>query len=177
MSLLIDNTTRKLITVYMSQHDSGQWFRRCGCAWSSALQFSGSHPIIYSAYYSHAHYPSTGRHSYKRVWSYDWELGTASADLYDHTEAGEPFQTFQPGSYRIISSALPGYAVGESEWLEFRGRWGQYERLSDDITLPLCGATFPIINIYSYEEVGCGPFGPKMKAAWTDGDCYQIYLE
>jgi len=176
VSLLIDNTTRKLLTVYMSQHAGGQWFRRCGGAWSSGLEFSGTHPIIYSAFYSHAHYPSIGTHSYKRVWSVDWWLGTASADLYDVTAADESFQTFQPGSYRVISSALPGYAVSEPEWLEFRGRWGQYERLSDTINIPGCGFEVPI-PVYTFNEVGCGPTGPKMKTAWTDGDCYQIYLE
>ena len=180
VSLFIDNMTQKLITVYMSRHDSGQWFRRCGGTWSSGLQFSGTHPIIYSAYYSHAHYPSAGKHIYDRAWSYPWKVGelggTASVDLFDLTDAGESFQTFQPGTYRVISSALPGYAVTEPEWLEFCGRWGQYERLSDEIDLPLCGQTIPI-TVYTYEKIESGPTGPKMKTAWTDGDCYQIYLE
>jgi len=168
VSLLIDNTTRELIMVYMSQHSSGQWFRRCGGDWESGLQFSDTHPIIYSAYYSHAHYPTTGKHYYGRVFSGDWGLGTASADLFDLTGVGVSVRTFRSGRYRVISSALPGYQVTEPEWLEFQGRWGQYEKLGDDVK-------FAGINLYFYEEVGCGPSGPGMKTAWTDGDFSQIW--
>jgi hypothetical protein len=50
VSLLILNPTRELITVYMSRHDSGQWFRRCEGVWESGLQFLDTQPIIYSAY-------------------------------------------------------------------------------------------------------------------------------
>jgi hypothetical protein len=174
VSLLIVNTTRELITVYMSRHSSGQWFRRCGDVWGSGLQFSDTHPIIYSAYYSHAHYPTAGRHTYERVWSFDWGLGTASADLFDLTFPGLSFQTSRPGNYRVISSALPGYQVTEPEWLEFGGRWGQYERLSDKVNWDFCGLGIDI-PVYTYKEIGSGPSGPGMKAAWTDGDCSQIW--
>lgn len=174
VSLLILNTTRELITVYMSRHGSGQWFRRSGGVWGSGLQFSGTHPIIYSAFYSHAHYPNTGKHAYERVFSYDWGLGTASADLFDLTGAWISFETFRPDSYRVISSALPGYQVTEPEWLQFGGRWGQYERLSDEVIWDFCGLDIDI-PVYTYKEVGCGPSGPGMKTAWTDGDCPQIW--
>ena len=174
VSLLILNPTRELTTVYLSRHAGGEWLRRFEGVWESGLQFEGTHPIIYSAFYSHAHYPSAGRHDYERVWSVDWWLGTASVDLYDVTAADESFQTFQPGNYRVISSDLPGYAVSAPEWLEFRGRWGQYERLSDEINIPGCDFEIPI-PVYTYKEVGCGPSGPGMKTAWTDGDCSQIW--
>jgi hypothetical protein len=174
VSLLILNATRELITVYMSRHASGQWLRRYGGVWDSGLQFSGTHPIIYSAYYSHAHYPVTGKHAYERVFSYDWGLGTASADLFDLTGAGISFETFRPDSYRVISSALPGYQVTEPEWLQFGDRWGQYERLSDEVIWDFCGLDIDI-PVYTYKEVGCGPSGPGMKTAWTDGDCSQIW--
>jgi hypothetical protein len=174
VSLLILNTTRELITVYMSRHASGQWLRRYGGVWDSGLQFSGTHPIIYSAFYSHAHYPNTGKHAYERVFSYDWGLGTASADLFDLTGAWISFETFRPDSYRVISSALPGYQVTEPEWLQFGGRWGQYERLRDEVIWVFCGSIIDI-PVYTYKEVGCGPSGPGMKTAWTDGDCPQIW--
>ncbi|MBN1422177.1 MAG: Vps62-related protein [Planctomycetes bacterium] len=175
VSLLIENATRELTAVYMSRHGSGQWFSRSGGAWSSGLRFSGTHPIVYSAYDSHAHYPDAGRHDYERIFEYDWEIGTTSVDLYDTTESGESFETFQPGSYRVISSALPGYEVTEPEWLAFRGRWGQYERLSDTANLPSCNVKVIPIPVYTYEEVGCGPSGPGMKTSWTDGDCSQAW--
>lgn len=174
VSLLIVNSTRELITVYMSRHKSGEWFRRCGGAWSSRLQFEGSHPVIYAAYYSHAHYPNAGTHYYERVWSKDWWLGTASADLFDLTEAGIAFGTFHPDNYRIISSDSSEYRVTEPDWIEFTGRWGQYERLRDKVYWDFCGLNIDI-PVYTYEEVGSGPSGPGQKSSWKNGDCAEVW--
>jgi hypothetical protein len=115
-----------------------------------------------------------GRHYYERIIEVDWGLGTVSVDLFDLTSTGVALETFRPDSYRVISSALPGYQVAEPEWLEFKGRWGQYENLADEFNIPGCGFEIPI-PIYTYKDVGNGPTGPAMKTPWTDGDCLQIW--
>ena len=49
--------------------------------------------------------------------------------------------------------------VEEPEWLSYQGRWGQYERLVDDIK-------WGAIKVHTYKEVGNGPTGPKVKPEW-----------
>jgi hypothetical protein len=168
VSVLISNTTNQLVSVYMSRHDGSEVFDRSdkGIFRSVSdrrrtLQLQGSHPVIYSAISSHAHYPNTGNHNYKRVFSKKWGLGTASADLFDRTAAGKEFKAYHPDYYRIISSDLPNFRVVEPDWLEFSGRWGQYEKLSDKIRFSKAN-----IPVQTYSEVGNGPSGPKMKKEW-----------
>jgi hypothetical protein len=119
-----------------------------------------AHPVVYSAVSSHAHYPRAGNHNYQRVFSKKWGLGTASADLFDRTEAGRPFRTYEADRHRIISSDLPNFSVTEPGWLAFDGRWGQPEKLADKIK-------FGVIPAYTHKEVGRGPTGPKKKSEWN----------
>ncbi|MEZ4599577.1 MAG: Vps62-related protein [Syntrophotaleaceae bacterium] len=172
VSLLFSNITKELTSVYMSRHDGSETFDRDqnGVFRSSSnpkrvLQFEGSHPVIYSAVSSHAHYPKQGnKHKYKRVFSKKWGLGTASADLFDCTAPSIPFKTFEPGSYKLVSSAFPNIHVEEPGWLDFKGRWGQYEKLLDKIKF-----AHPKLKVYTYTDIGKGPSGPKQKKSW-EGD-------
>lgn len=165
VTLRVDNRTKKLSSVYMSRHAGGQWITS-GNNFEQILQFDGTHPQIYVALHSHAHYSTPGAHDYYRAWEKDYVVGTASVDLRDMTDGEGPvFSTYLPGKYRIISSALPGYQVTEPEWLQFQGRWGQYVRNSDDFYIP--NTPFPV---HTYTEVGSGPTGPAMKSSWTRGD-------
>ena len=111
---------------------------------------------------------NVGNQYYERVFSYDWGLGTASADLFDRTDEGTAYATFEPDNYRIISSDLINLNMREPDWLDFSGRWGQYERLSDDVY-------WGLINVYDYKEIGMGPSGPAMKRSWVDGDFKELW--
>jgi hypothetical protein len=177
ISLLVSNATPpQLISVYMSRHSDGEKFSTVGrgLVFRSStnperiLEFHDSHPVIYSAMSSHAHYASAGNHSYKRVYSREWgwpfKMGTASADLFDRTAGERLFRTYS--RYRIISSDLPNFKVSEPDWLEFKGRWGQHEKLKDNIKF-----SDAKIEVWRYEEVGKGPVGPKQhKESWYKGD-------
>jgi len=182
-SIIVSNTATELESVYMSRHSGGETFNRSEDRTSiealvpfkstsdprRRLQIMGpgfaqsiyiAHPVVYSAISSHAHYPSAGNHNYKRVFSYDYGLGTASADLFDRTESGQAFRAYDEANYRIVSSDIPGFKVIEPTWLDYDGRWGQYEKLIDKIK-------FGLIPVQTYKEVGGGPSGPKMKPEWS----------
>jgi Vacuolar protein sorting-associated protein 62 len=152
------NSGKALVSVFMSAHGGGYWFG--AGEFGNSLKFSGWHPIVYSAKYSHAHYPSAGRHDYERIVEYDYGLGTFSVDLFDLTGTGSQFETYTPGHYRVISSGV--FPVKEPDWLRFEGRWGQYEKLSTAFDY--------VVYTYEYEEVAAGPTGPAMKTAWHRGD-------
>jgi hypothetical protein len=182
VTLRIDNRSRELIAVFMSAHGGGYWV---GAGSDTSLQlnelpadggpwgveFIGTHPRICAAKYSHANYHTAGIHDYERIFEYDYGIGTASADLRDVTSLASSsdhpnsyvFSTAIPWRHRIVSSAVPGVEVDEPEWLQFDGRWGQYEKLREPVY-------FSGFNVYTFEEVGAGPTGPAMKDAWALGD-------
>jgi hypothetical protein len=166
VSIIVSNSVTELESVYMSRHSGGETFHlgrdgeyRSARNSRRTLETRSRRPIVYSAVSSHAHYPSPGIFEYERVHSTYWVLGTASADLFDRATAGVPFNAYEEGNYRIVSSDMPGFEVTEPTWLDYSGPWGQYERLSDKIT-------FKGIRVHSYEEVGQGPSGPKRKREW-----------
>ncbi len=169
VSLRFENTSQKLISVYMSQHDGGGMFS----ANTPGLLYQGQHPVVFSAKYSHGNYPLAGTLYYVRVTSYDWELGTFSIDLFDLTGVGKSFETYQPGNYEVISSNT--FPVREPDWLRYQSRWGQYLKniFSMDFHWP-----FPDIHIYQYDEkeVSGGPSGPAMKSGWRTGDFADLFL-
>ncbi len=150
ISLRFLNSTQELVSVYMSAHAGGQWFGTGDFGYR--LAFDGNHPIVFSAKYSHAHYPTAGTQYYEEI----FDIGIAWATLYDLTDYGYLFETYLPENYRVASSEL--YPVHEPDWLLFPGRWGGYELLATDFV------------VYTYEEVGAGPSGPNMKYAWNRGD-------
>ena len=134
----------RLQDVYLSRHSISKWMGGL-----SALRFSGSHPIIYIARDSHAHYPSAGIHYYRRVWHKDFWLGTGNVDLEDWTDDGAVFDTSLPGHYQIVYTNVADWGLTPPAWYTFDARWGQYEKLR-----------FNYRHIYTYEEIGGGPAGP-----------------
>ena len=153
------------VSLYVSRHDLNVWISRkdFGFLWDR-----GVHPVIYAARDSHAHYTTVGRHHYKRV--VDKGLGIANlyVDLEDYAGAGNTLQTFNPATYWFVSSDIPGVDPidPEPDWLQFPGRWGQYEKLSYTYIVPFALGDYE----YTQEEVGAGPSGPAMKTSWQKGD-------
>ena len=134
----------RLQDVYLSRHSISKWMGGL-----SALRFSGSHPIIYIARDSHAHYPSAGIQYYRRVWHKSFWIGTGNVDLEDWTDAGPVFDTSLAGHYQIVYANVAAWGLVSPAWYTFDARWGQYEKL-----------LFNYRHIYTYKEIGGGPSGP-----------------
>ena len=154
------NSSKKLVSVYMSAHSGGYWVG--GTDWSP-LQFEGSHPKVYAAKYSHANYPDIGEapgglHLYEALVP---ELGVY---LYDETGHLYSFDTWQEGKYQVVSADM--YPVPEPDWLCYRSRWGKYELLKEDIDFR--------VYTYPFKDVGKGPEGPPTKGAWYLGEAEGI---
>jgi hypothetical protein len=164
VTLRILNSTQELVGVFMSEHGGGRWFAKRD--FGSALQFSDTHPLVYVAKYSHAHYPTPGVQYYERPYQLDIGVGTVSVDLYDETGSGQFYRVYEPSSYEVVSSAVPGYQVSEPDWVQFQGLWGQYEQLSDTLY-------FWVLFVhahYTYTSVGNGPAAPIVNDCWTKGE-------
>lgn len=99
------------LKMYYSAHDGeGSWYR-LGQG-SRVTLVGGSHPLVYSAYHSHASYPTAGvivRHGV--------------IDLPDdRTANGGPELDL---SQRLRLIALGDAVVREHEWVHFSGTWGR----------------------------------------------------
>ena len=143
VTLRIDNRTKELMGIFMTRHSGGEWIFKGDL--KSRVGFEGTHPVIYSAKDSHAHYVSSGDHYYNRVWSLDFGIGTAAADLKDICGTGSKFESWQPGKYQIVTPTSP-------YWLQFDGRWGPAEKLSKTVTFNYVVGSYS----YTYNEVGNG---------------------
>jgi hypothetical protein len=122
------------------------------------VAWEGAHPVVYSAFHSHAHYPSAGTQYYMRPWSTDYFFGTASVDLYDRTANGPRWASALPGKYEIVAvHDVPGVDVAKPDWAKFAGRWGGYERLRHTHSVNYGFGTYD----YTQTEVGAGPGTPQ----------------
>ncbi len=130
--------------VYLSKHSLSSWGDR------SQLQWLGERPKIYVARDSHAHYGVAGRHDYQRVTHTSLGIGMLDVDLFDITGNGISWDVSD--RCVLVASDYSSHQVATPRWLEFGGRWGQYERLSHLYMAP----GYP----YTYKEVGSGPGGP-----------------
>lgn len=169
VSLLVSADTKQLKAVYLQRPDRVERFTTSDA--QSELKLDGTRPVIYSAAFSHLHYASPGTRYHDREfsqkWSYGPGYGTASVDAVDRTEKGKVFRTGLPARYRIVSSELPHVPVTEPDWLDFNGRWGQYERLVDTVAWSYRGGVFRKNFRHTPKEVGMGPKGPKATSSWS----------
>jgi hypothetical protein len=167
VSIRVVNSTGELAGVYLSRHSFGQWIS--GAQLEAALGFDGTHPIVYAARDSHAHYPDADTHYYLRPWSLDAGICTAAVDLEDWTaDGGHELALSDPNRHTVVCSNLPDHAPTLPPWLLYDSRWGQYEKLS--YTYEFLGLP---IDAYDYQEIGSGPSGPPEKGAWESGDSTQ----
>jgi len=144
----------KLHGVYLSRHTFTIWVSQL-----SELQFSGTHPIIYSARDSHAQYQTAGRHVYETPWHRNIGVGTAKVELYDLTDDNGPqFDTSQPGHAVIVASDYPKHGIKKPAWLDFDSYWGQFEKL-------IYSFKYAAIDIYDFKAVESGPHGPLQHSA------------
>lgn len=126
--------------VYFAAHGSeGDWY-----SWAN-LNFSGQHPVIYSAKNSHAFYPKPGTYERRLCWKLFCDK------FNDYTEDNTRYDTrhkleFVEDETGTINHTLP-------DWLNYRGRWGRGDG-KDTGKKPY------------------GPIGPKRDSGWTKDPCY-----
>lgn len=115
------------------------------------------HPVIYSAYYSHALYPGRGQQNYQRLFSKSWGLGTVSADLFDYTsDGGKTFQITDDNSYELLAvSGVAGVTKTPRELFKFAGRWGRYQVNRESLSIPF--------HTFEVKEIGAGPNTPDFR--------------
>ncbi len=148
---------------------------------SPALQWSGQHPILYSALDSHAHFLSAAKHDRGMAFHLPYiDAGSgvilpisAWGILTDYTaDGGQVFETWRPGKHFIVSSQWDSIPATNPPWMFFQSRWGQYPKLNFEIG---CFTIDPIVYSVQticpgsiFKEIGSGPSGPITKGSWPD---------
>lgn len=105
ITVRLDASWRRIQKVFFAAHDAeGRWHE------PKDLQFSHeTHPVVYSARYGHASYPTAGLQS----------RGMLPADRT--ADGGAIWQTWL--SFKIIAG--PDGLRSDLAWLDFAGRWGR----------------------------------------------------
>jgi hypothetical protein len=129
--------------IFLSQHSGGQWLA------FDQFEYSGSHPMIYSALDSHANYATAGTQVGQSIPVTD----PLQIHQIDYTDAGQAFAAYHPGNFDIVSSDVSGVKTSNPpNWYGYDGLWGPYELHVDSGALGPVELTFP--------QVDKGPVGP-----------------
>lgn len=108
ITVRLERSWRRIKQIYYAAHDDeGRWFL------PKQIQFQdGTHPVVYSARYGHASYPTPGLKS----------RGYLPADRV--ADGGEVWQTWR--SLRVIADPIGPRP--DIDWLSFEGHWGRPAR-------------------------------------------------
>ncbi|KAH8727005.1 hypothetical protein GQ44DRAFT_705113 [Phaeosphaeriaceae sp. PMI808] len=136
--------------IWYSQHANGQAFR-----YNTVEKTQDGRPIAYSAKGSHANYAIGGVHDHTIP-----NLNLPGGVLEDYTNRGiywDPllsayFYSFDAGANRF--TPYDGGANTPTNWLNFRGRWGDQEYPTSDRRQ---------VKLFGQAKFGSGPTGPADK--------------
>jgi D-tyrosyl-tRNA(Tyr) deacylase len=170
--LRIDNASKSLIGVWMSQHGSGQWLE------GSQLEQLGrdrEQIILYSSLNGHAIYPAIGPNP-----THEGDYLAVSWFLRNDTDDGGQILDCST-RYNLVSAP----SIVEPKWLDYPYRWGPenthtqispeqaYEivlvalgKLSFLVPKEIAGVIVEQIITSFYTDNLNGPDGPKQKDAW-----------
>lgn len=131
---LLERGEQPVLAAY-SQHQAGQKM-----SWSDIRAnglVAGTHPVVYVAQGSHANYFTPGNY-----WS--------GLD-FDNTGASS-WEAINPEQFNVVLLPEIEAEIGGTEWLGFKGRWGEY-----------LGFSVSILGLKFWQR---GPFGPP----WSEGE-------
>ena len=107
--------------IYLSRHGFSPWYSDL-----SKFEKRDTHPIVYVAINSHAHYrQAQDRH----IYDVRYVLAGLKIQTYDTTkDGGKEFNTSSTDRQIIVASNVSGIPVDNDAqgWWAFRQRWGQY---------------------------------------------------
>ncbi|KAK5357961.1 hypothetical protein LTR20_008958 [Exophiala xenobiotica] len=115
----IDNTTRNLVAIWLSQHSRGQFFSLDQIP--QAFMFEGTHPVIYSSRNGHANYSKAGSNpsEYRKIGGIP-----AGLDFFIRNDTGDGKLALDCSKkYELVSADwLP--QTPPANWVNWPFRWG-----------------------------------------------------
>ncbi|KIX08829.1 uncharacterized protein Z518_03486 [Rhinocladiella mackenziei CBS 650.93] len=114
----VDNTTLKIIAIWLSQHSKGQFFSRDQI--DHAFTFKGTQPIIYSSQNGHANFsrPGSNASEYRRIGGIP-----AGIELFVRNDtAASKFKLDCSEKYELVSADWLNLPT--PKWVTYPFRWG-----------------------------------------------------
>jgi hypothetical protein len=112
VEVIVDPSGENALSASYSQHISGQT-----ASWGDVEKVDGSHPIVYVALGSHANY----FRSYQGNFGFESDIVGNDGETISHSQI-EIVLLGEPG---------PGNRVDSQAWLDYSGRWGDWELFAD----------------------------------------------
>jgi Vacuolar protein sorting-associated protein 62 len=187
VTLRIDNKSKELIAICLSQHGTGHWTPQSDI--NKTFQMSdGTHPIVYASLNGHANYPSVGP-NYMQYHKFPSPLAIpAGLEFSLHNDTADGGDTFHTSTNHLVVSAsfLTGAdAYPNVPWVRYSYRWGPEgtvarmrpdeieqivkagfgdfaELIPGDALLNLVGA---IVPFFIKSDIN-GALAPIMQATW-----------
>ncbi|KAK1355998.1 hypothetical protein POM88_049254 [Heracleum sosnowskyi] len=166
VTLRISNFNGELRSVYFAKHNKGDWVS------SPSLEFeTNNKPVVYSARYGHASYPTPGAFLHK--------LAEEKAFVLPKNVTSKSDYRMDTGARYWILGAdyLGSLGIVEEPWLNFARQWGPkkvyaIERFLQEMQKTVPGSLFKkleqFIRSLSADILGEeGPTGPKWKDTWS----------
>lgn len=142
--------------VWYSQHANGQAFR-----YGTVEKTQDGRPVAYSANGSHANYAISGTHDHTIP-----NLNLPGGVLEDHTDRGiywDPLLSAYAYRFDAGTNSFTPYAQGSpTNWLYFKGRWGDEEYPVSDKRQ---------VKLFGQAKFSSGPTGPADKQLNRDKVC------
>jgi hypothetical protein len=126
IALRIDNATKKLLAIGLSQHGTGHWTSRAD--FSSTFAFSGvTHPIVYASLNGHANYPSAGP-NYMEYHKFPSPLAIpAGLEFSLHNDTADGGASLDCSRhYEVVAADFlqPADRYPDVPWVRYSYRWG-----------------------------------------------------
>ncbi|KAH0539039.1 hypothetical protein FGG08_004385 [Glutinoglossum americanum] len=121
ITLRIDNKTKDLVAICLSQHGAGHWTSHS--AIPSTYKFDSTHPIVYASLNGHANYPSVGpnymqHHKFPSIpFGLDFNLRNETADGGATLDCSKNYQV-------VLADFLKEDAYPDVPWVRYAYRWG-----------------------------------------------------
>ncbi|XP_074354639.1 hypothetical protein At1g04090-like [Apium graveolens] len=167
VTLRISNFNGELKGVYFAKHDKGDWVS------SPRLEFeSNNKPVVYSAQYGHASYPTEGTFMHRQQFAQEKMFAGARNDT---SKSG--YRMDSGARYWILGADYDSLPIAEEPWLNYAREWGPkrvflIERFLQEMQKKVPGILFKKLEQFlrslSAELLGEeGPTGPKWKDIWS----------
>ncbi len=181
--LRVDNDTKKMVSVYLSQHDSGAFVDRAALERDPA----SGHSVLYASRNGHAVYQQAGDNLSHKTHAQAYHVA-----LVNRCSQGPRFNAYEPGRTQLVSASFLGaQAPVEPQWLQLPWRWGRVHKFSGaevaqvvetvlggalGTALKKLGVTTLIGDLLVSKDVlgdegsTGGPGAPKFKDNWFEGE-------
>ncbi len=165
----VELATKKLVAVYLAQHDSGEWVL------AKDMTMENGHPVVFSSRHGHASYKSASDNLTNQTTEKELGVVWFKFALRNDTQKGSKVLDCAT-KYQIVGASFLGDQIKAPDWMSYCRRWGPHitydtDQIKREIAKTIgdkaTSALWRALPDECKEENG--PTGAWRKEAWTTG--------